>query len=483
MKLTAKFLCLLFCLGTVARAEIPYTNPIRHVVIVFQENRTPDNLFHGFLSWPGINPANYDLASSGVNSKGQVIPLGPVALGNAYDLSHSHSAFVAMYDGGKMDGADKIPCSGICLGSNLQFKYVDNTLGILDPYFTLAANYGFANRMFQSSEGPTYPAHQFIFGGTSAPSAAADAMGQFVSENPSAPFLSLYIAELDTGCLAPKNEYTYLIDPTGVETKFTNNPRGTFCFSRNTMGTLLDSTGYTWKYYTPPSVNLGVLNPGGGIWTAPASIREVCQPNESYTECAGQEWSNHVDLLSVDVLKDIQNCQLPNVSWVMPNGLDSDHAGDPLNVGGPSWVGTIVNAIGSSTQCEGGAGYWSDTAIIITWDDWGGWYDHVKPPIFNGPQGSYQYGFRVPMLVVSAYTPKGYVDNVQQDFGSILKFTEEVFGIPAGALGFADARAVGDLSGFFNFQQTPRVFQTIPTVLNLDDFLSGTRPITAPDTD
>src|SRR5271167_3619442 len=126
----SRYLAVVALLGmTLAQAQISHPNPFRHVVVIVQENRTPDNLFHSLLSWPGINPANYDLASSGKNSKGQVIPLTAEPLGVNYDLSHAHAAFVAMYDNGKMDGADKIPCSpfaGIKCPQNPQFMYVDN---------------------------------------------------------------------------------------------------------------------------------------------------------------------------------------------------------------------------------------------------------------------------------------------------------------------------------------------------------------------
>jgi len=483
MKLFAKCLLLLLCVGAaVAHAQIPYPNPLRHVVVIFQENRTPDNLFHGLLNWPGIKPANYDLASWGVNSKGNLIPFQPVPLGIPYDLSHAHSAFVSMYDKGKMDGADKIPCTGTCPASP-QFKYVDSSQHALDPYFTLAAEYGWANAMFQTNQGPSFPAHQFIFGGTSAPSRLDDQLGIFVSENPGAPKGSGYNAGSDTGCLAPLNEWTWLMDADGAEVKLTNNPLGTLCFSRDTMASLLEDRGLSWKYYSPAASNPGQSNPGGSIWTAPNSIRGICEPNQSYTECMGLGWATHVDLKPADVLTDIKACQLANVSWVIPDGKNSDHAGSPTTTGGPSWVASIVNSIGSDTQCEGGAGYWADTAIVITWDDWGGWYDHVAPQILSAPQGDYQYGFRVPLLVVSAYTPKAYVNNVRHDFGSILRFIEGAFRIPEGSLGFADERATGDLSGFFNFEQSPRQFQVINAPLNADFFIDDKRPPEPPDTD
>ena len=487
MGFAIKCLVPLLWLGSIlVQAQNENRTPFRHVVVVFQENRTPDNLFHGLLTWPGINPANYDIATFAVNSKGQAVTLEPVPLGVPYDLSHAHGAFVSMYDGGKMDGADKIPCTGTC-PTNPQFKYVDNSQHVLDPYLMLAANYGWGNVMFQTNQGPSFPAHQFIFGGTSARSAEEDRQGIFIAENPGAPTGANYDPGNDTGCLAPVHEFDSLIglnlNPNGSETRLVNDPLGTLCFSHSTMANLLNDRGVSWKYYAPATVNPGGRNPGGSIWTAPNSIHEICEPNESYTECLGHQWATNVDLKPADVFKDIADCRLADVTWVIPDGRNSDHPGSPLGTGGPSWVASIVNAVGTATTCEKGKGYWSDTAIIITWDDWGGWYDHVAPPVLEGPQGRYQYGFRVPLIVVSAYTPKAYVNNVRHDFGSILRFIEFTFDIPEGALSFADARASGDLQAFFNFQDPIRKFESIKSPLDANFFVKDTRPPEPPDND
>jgi phospholipase C len=486
IKLVAQSLLVLFSFGTtVAHAQVRYPNPFKHVVVVVQENRTPDNLFHGLLTWPSINPKNYKIAKVGVNSAGQVIPLAPVPLGITYDLDHSHTAFLAMYDGGKMDGADKIVCTVGKCPANAQFKYVDNSQHILDPYLTLAAEYGWANYMFQTNQGPSFPAHQFLFGGTSAPSATDDAMGIFIADNPGQPAGATYQAKNDVGCLAPLDEFHWLIGVSGdgSETTMTNNPMGMLCFSHDTMASLLDAAGFTWKYYAPATSNPGGSNPGGSIWNAPNSTREICQPDSNYTQCTGPEWAANVDLNPSDVLNDIGDCQLANVSWVIPTGQNSDHAGKTTTTGGPSWVASIVNAIGNDKTCELGAGYWSDTAVLITWDDWGGWYDHVAPPILPGLQGDYQYGFRVPLVVVSAYTPRACVNNSRHDFGSILKFIERVFKIKEGSLGFADERANGDLYGFFDFTKPPRQFETIAAPLDASFFINDKRPPEPPDND
>ena len=161
---------------------------IQHVVVIFQENRTPDNLFQDSV----LISRGADIASSGVNSLGQTIPLSPIDLGTAgsnpqnYDLSHAHSAFVSMYDGGKMDGADLIPCSPAAncppnAHPNPQFMYVNPS--DVQPYFALAEQYTFGDRMFQTNQGPSFPAHQFILSGTSAPTATSNL---FAAENPSA---------------------------------------------------------------------------------------------------------------------------------------------------------------------------------------------------------------------------------------------------------------------------------------------------------
>src|SRR6202007_2310918 len=127
----------------------------------------------------------------------------------------------------------------------------------------------------------------------------------------------------------------------------------------------------TWRYYAPNA---------GSIWTAPNAIQHICQSSGPGGQCTGTEWNTHVDVPSTggggstDILKDIASCNLRQVSWVIPSCQNSHHAACN-DGGGPLWVASIVNAIGNATSCDSGAGYWNSTAIVITWDDWGGWYD------------------------------------------------------------------------------------------------------------
>ena len=133
----------------------PPSQKIQHVIVVFQENRTPDNLFQD----PKLIQAGADIAQSGLNSQGQSIPLTPISLAGTYDLSHSHDSFIAMYDGGKMDGADKIPviCKSLpnCPPPNPQFKYINPSEA--QPYFTLAENLYLRRSYVSNQSGPEFP--------------------------------------------------------------------------------------------------------------------------------------------------------------------------------------------------------------------------------------------------------------------------------------------------------------------------------------
>jgi phospholipase C len=242
------------------------------------------------------------------------------------------------------------------------------------------------------------------------------------------------------------------------------------CFEHRTLSDELDAKGVSWRYYTPSARS---------IWTGPNAIYHICVPQlqDGASISTGADWINNVVLDEIEILTDIAHNQLPGVSWVIPRGKNSDHAGSTSNTGGPSWVASIVNAIGKSP-------YWANTAIAVTWDDWGGWYDHVAPPqvrVNCSEWGcGYAYGLRVPLIVISPYAKPGYISHVNHDFGSILKFIEETFGLQS--LGYADALA-DDLSDCFDFNQPPLASHTIASPLGVDHFLNDTSPPTDPDDD
>jgi phospholipase C len=441
------------------------TAVIQRVVIIFQENRTPDNLFQGLCISPygsasacGTGQNQYNIVSTGQSPSGP-IPLAPIDLGTAgsspdtYDLSHANSAFVAMYNGGAMNGINPSCGTGMTCPANGQYMYVIPS--DVAPYLTMAQQYTFGDEMFQTNEGPSFPAHQFIFGGTSAPTATSTL---FASENP---------ALSPAGCIGPSTETVTMINAAGSETA---QPGQYPCFTRQAMSDLLDAQKVSWRYYAPTA---------GSIWTAPDALQNLCQPqtvNGTLT-CTGPDWVNNVSIPEYQVLEDISNGQLAQVSWVIPDGAHSDHAMSN-NGTGPSWVAAVVNAIGNSP-------YWANTAIILTWDDWGGWYDHVAPTVINDgvSWGSgYVYGMRVPLVVISPYAKAKYISHVTHDFGSILNLIETTYGIPSGSLGYADAHA-DDLSDCFNLTQSPITFQTIAAPQSAAEFINSKHPPTDPDDD
>jgi phospholipase C len=385
---------------------------IKHVIIMVQENRTPDNLFHGL---PGA-----DIANSGVDSHGTVVPLRPVPLANNYGLGHSHDLFLKQYDNGKMDGANlvTVKCNNkndpSCPPKHPQFMYVDPA--DVAPYFQIAQTYTFGDAMFQSNQGPSYPSHQFVIAGTSTPGGQHTA--QMVSGNPVKPMGP-------TGCIeGPPGQHVPLIDSKG-----NIDQKGVFpCFEHATMMDLLTQAGNTWSYYGGKP---------GGILMAPNSIQHIAEDPSA--------WVN-VKTPPATLLTDIANGTLSDVSWVIPLQEESDHPGHNDGTG-PSWVASVVNAVGNSP-------YWADTVIFVTWDDWGGWYDHVKPTI----NSSYETGFRVPLLVVSTYAKTGYVSKVRYTFGSFLKFIEVSFNLPT--LGFEDVQA-DEMLDCFDFKSPPRKFTQI----------------------
>ncbi len=399
----------------------PGLKQVAHVVIIFQENRSVDNLFNGF---PGA-----DTAQSGPNSSGGTTALQPVDLAAPYDLDHSHHGFVTEYANGSMNGFDLVgtsaTCSAPCPPKNQRaYGYVPQSQ--TRAYWQMAQQFAFADRMFQTNEGPSFPAHQYIISGTALASPASPLLW---AENPSVPG-----GGTTGGCDSPAGTSVALINPsTGAETT-----TGAPCGDHPALFDLLDQHGVSWRYYQPQL--------GAGLWHAPDALTHIRN---------GPDYAN-VHTPNTAIITDIAANALPAVSWVIPTSAASDH---PLSTdgSGPEYVAAIVNAIGNSS-------YWNNTVIFVTWDDWGGWYDHVKPQQFNAAE----LGFRVPLIVISPFAKAGYVSHVQHEFGSLLKFTEQNFGL--GSLGYTDARA-DDLSDCFNFAQSPIAFRTIAATRRASYFL------------
>lgn len=404
---------------------IPTDGPIKHVVIIIQENRTPDNLFNGL---PGA-----DTVRTAKLHNGTTMQLQPEPLSARTDPCHMHDCFETDYDNGKMDGFDVArPSDGMG-----PMSYVPQSDA--QPYWTLAKQYAFGDRMFASNSGPSFPAHLYLISGQAA---GVDSLPWNNGK------------DLGNGGL-----WSCGANPgTAVGTLLASGNAGPNvfpCFSFPTLADELDQRGLTWRYYAPS------MSDTGYIWSAYSAINQVFNDPS--------DWRNVISP-ETTVLTDAANGTLPDVTWVTPKLINSDHGTSfSSDGGGPSWVASIVNAIGN------GPG-WNSTAIIITWDEWGGYYDHVVPPHVD----YMGLGFRVPLIVVSPYAKSGYVSHVTHEFGSILHFAETTFGLPS--LNTRDSLS-DDLGDMFDFKQSPRPFRAISSRLHATDLLREPASSEPPDDD
>jgi phospholipase C len=410
----------------------PNFGRLKHIIIIVQENRSFDTMFQGF--------PKADTVSQGTMSTGEVVPLVPINY-DTEDIYHDWAGAIDGWDGGKMDGFDKNVMSlGGFAGKN---PYVYLQRPLVKPYWDMASQYVLDDRMFPSMFGGSFTAHLDLIAAT------ADLTSQLSEVN--------FPTKLPWGCDAVTGVVTSELTPDRV----VHANAGPFpCFTQfSTMADTLDAKHVSWKYYTP-AVSGGV---GDGLWTEFDSIKKVRY---------GPDWKNVVSPPAT-ILTDAAAGNLANVSWVMPDYFDSDHPGSKSDTG-PSWVAAVVNAVGHSKD-------WNDCAIVVLWDDWGGFYDHVPPPQLDWKG----LGIRVPGIVISPYAKHGYVDHTTYEFGSVLKLVESAFDLGVvgdPTFGYTDTRAAS-MSSAFNFAQKPRPFRTIPAKYPASHFLQEKPSMRAPDDD
>jgi phospholipase C len=381
-------------------AATPAGKYIKHVVIVVQENRSFDNFFVGY---PGA-----DTTMVGHRHTGAPVPLKAIPFEKG-DINHFWKAALTDYDNGHMDGFD-IPPNHFN-NPLYPYSYVERTE--VAPYWTMAKRYVLADHMFSTELGPSYTAHLQLIAGTTAVSGT-----ESVVDLPS----------MNGDCKAPQGTTTNLIDTARVY----HAGAGPYpCYSFPTIADALDEAHVSWHYYDQNAPY------GGPLWDAFRGIRKVY---------FGPDWAN-VTYTPLGVIDDAEAGNLAGVSWVIPGYYNSDHPGVGSDTG-PSWVAAVVNAVGEGPD-------WKTTAIIVLWDDWGGWYDNVPPP----QKYYFGLGLRVGCIVISPYARQNYVDHTQYEFGSILKTVEQIFGLTS--IGTTDARSTSMFDAF-DFTQKPRAFKKIP---------------------
>jgi phospholipase C len=421
----------------------PTSQYISHIIVIVQENRSFENFFAGFPganapmfgcvggTGTGASPFRAHQASSSVCPPSDTqVPLHPITFVGP-DLKHDWDSSMVSWDNGRMDGFWKFGHSS----AYDAYAYVEPDL--IQPYITLANTYVLADEMFPTEFGGSFTAHLTLVAGN-----------DDISNKPQK-------AEVDFPDATPGD----CDSPPGTTTSYITKLRkehhgqGPFpCFNQfNTLAEVMDQAKVSWKYYVTKHV-------GAGLWSPFEAIRYV-----RYR----RDWHRNIISPQTKILTDPGSNQLASVSWVTPSKADSDHPGDKSDLG-PSWVASVVNAIGESP-------YWNTSAIILLWDDWGGWYDNAAPPQldFRG------LGIRVPCLIISPYSREtsasqpGYVSHTQYEFGSILRFTEETFNLPyigPEDKGYTDERAA-PLDDSFDFTQPPRPFVPIQPKYPLSRFL------------
>jgi phospholipase C len=381
---------------------------ITHVIFIVQENRSFDNLFQGY---PGA-----DTVSKGMNSSGQTITLQPSSLSKVYVIDHSAYAMFSACNGTgtlpgtdcQMNGFDQEESYGG--PTNPQYVYVPHNES--KPYFDMAREWAVGDHMFQSQLDESFVAHQYVI--------AAQAQA------------SVDLPASYWGC---KGAY-YDTVATITQNRNPDGPAQRACFDYQTLGDELDTAKLSWRFYAPRYGNDAGGN--GGTWSAYQAVKHIFH---------GPDWRKDVISPNWKFITDVRAGKLANFTWITPECAESDH----LECGGgygPSWVSALVNTVGASK-------FWDSTAIFIQWDDWGGFYDHVAPT-FQDYDGT---GFRVPLLVISPYARKHHVSHVPYETTSVLRFAEDLYGLPQ--LAAADTRATSPAGDCFDFTQNPRPFVKI----------------------
>lgn len=400
----------------------PFPTKIQHVVIFFQENHSFDNVL-GILCAQNVRAMPCDGATTGLLPSGSTIPLSqpPDIVPNG---AYNPTAQAIAMDGGKMDGWPGLgtcrPPSYPCYSAYRPAQIPNET--------ALATKFTVSDRTFELSPVPSWPGHMELADGTldgflgfnpvyntsQSPPPPPQGPGWGCDSNEDALWSS---TGTGTGTLVP----SCIPDPALDPARYPNGGayRATPVQHVNTIMDRLDTAGLTWKLYE-----------NNYIWA-------ICP---TFADCI--DTPQRANMVPTNqFVTDAQNGKLPNLSILLPSGgvtgQTSQHNGTSM-ANGDNWIGQAVSAVENGPD-------WASTAIFITWDDMGGFYDHVPPP-FPGA------GVRVPMVIVSPYAKPGFTDSTAATYASMLAYVENVFTVAP--LGSADSTAY-NYSNSFDYAQTP----------------------------
>lgn len=374
--------------------------PIEHIIVLMQENHTFDNYFGTFPGADGIPegtcmPVDPDVPTGAGCIEPFHIGSNDVALG---DIDHSSATSRNQYNKGRMNGfVSALNARG--QDGRLAMGYYDER--DLPYHWFLARNYVLFDRFFSSASTGSLENHVFSVGASTMklpqPARAAGQRGD--------------LPEL----------------------------RSSLDNSLPTIFDRLQEKGVSWKFYVQnydPKLTYRTVSQYSGnrasqvIWVPPLNIdRFIDDP----------ELNSHIVNLD-EYYQDLKNGTLPAVAYISPSGA-SEHPPGSL-ASGQRFVQTLINALQRSSA-------WPSSAFLLTYDDWGGWFDHVAPPRVDADG----YGFRVPTILVSPYAPPGKIEHTEMDFTSILRFIEDNHGLDP--LNARDAKA-NSLGVALDFNQAPR---------------------------
>jgi phospholipase C len=409
-----------------AALAAPSASPVRHVVVLFLENHSFDSVL-GF--WCRNHPRrcpNGGMPSSVTLSDGAVVTpfRDPDTVPN---IRHTVPDQVAAINGGRMDGWANMP-NGNCTAAT-GYRCISGYQPDQVPNLTaLAQSFAISDHTFSVADSPSWAGHMAI---------AAASTDHFVGNNPHP--VPGVPAGPGWGCDSKRvtewvaSSGKLKTVPSCVPDPSLPRPFGG-AFEQtpvNYVPTIMDrihAAGRTWKIYGSPKGARGY-----GFW-------DICP---TFAECLDTGQSKHL-VPDSRFMTDAAQGTLPNFSVVTPGGqhfLDGCHNNMSMTAC-DNWIGQLVGAVEKSPE-------WSSTAVFLTFDDFGGFYDQVPPP--REPDGT-QEGPRVPLIIISPYAKRGYTDTTSTTFAGILAYTEKNFGLHA--LGVNDAGAY-DSSKAFNYSQAP----------------------------
>jgi phospholipase C len=405
--------------------------PIEHVIFLVKENRSFD---HYFGAYPGADGATEGGTIADCDAStyedGPVVDLRPAPLILPHDLGHAFAPGLYSINGGKMNGFNCVP-----LGEDMT-GYTQHSRETLPAYWAYADRFVLADRFFTSMFGPTFPEHLYTVAaqahGIVDNKTTTDTPGNYCDDPTEVtkrfPVEDLSRRDVRTIMRLERDITAEVPDQLiRIAAYWESTPT---CIDIEVLPDLLEREGISWKYYANADSWMNALQAVEHVRFGP--MWKKVQPPERF-------------------LTDVRRGELPSVSWLIPpEGHPNEHPGSRTNVcEGENWTVEYLNAVMRSE-------FWPTTAIVIVWDDFGGFYDHVPPPHYD----IMGLGPRTPALIISPWTVRGdnpdggSIDSTVYEFSSVLRFIEDLHGLKPMT---ERDRNADPLSGAFDFRQEPRL--------------------------